>query len=142
MKAFLDTNVLLDILMESRENNVDSATILNVAEHGYICAVVSTQSILDSYYVFTRAEKQPLESFKTSLKDILSVVSVASIDENNLKAAISSSNEDFEDASQIDCALAAGCDCIISSDRKMKRDSTLIVYTPKEFCDKVFTPWH
>lgn len=142
MKVYLDTNVLLDVLMASRENNLDSATILKVAKAGYCEAVISTQSILDSYYVSVEGSKTPLGIFKDSLNEILSVVETIAIEEKDIRAAVISTNEDFEDACQIECATAAGCDCIISSDKKMKRDSALKVYTPMEFCNKVFGPWH
>lgn len=140
MKVFLDTNVLLDILSESRDNNIDSTSILRVANAGYLEAVISTQSILDAYYVAVDVAKTPLETFKGALREILAVVDVVSIDANDIRTAIDGSNEDFEDASQIACADAAGCDFIISSDKKMKRDSSVTVYTPGEFCGMIFKP--
>jgi len=142
MKVFLDTNIVLDVLNESRDNNVDSASILQVADAGYLEAVISTQSILDSYYVSVDVTKTPLDVFKAALNEILKVVEVVSIDKNDIRSALHGSNQDFEDASQISCADSAGCDCIISSDRKMKRDSPITVYTPGEFCSMIFKPWH
>ena len=142
MRAYLDTNVIVDVLKDSRESHLDSATILKLARQGYIEAVVSTQTVLDAYYLFSVAGEYPLEEFKLFLSTLLSAVSVTSISENNLKAAIRSANRDFGDASQIDCASTGGCDCIISSDRKMKRDSPVPVHTPAEFCGMIFKPWH
>ena len=141
MKLFLDTNVLLDVMCENRENHVDSAAILKLAKDGYEEVIVSSQSILDTYYLFSVSQKRPLEEFKVFLGTLLSTVTLASIGEENLKEAIRSSNRDFEDAAQIACAVSCGCDCIISSDVKMKRDSQVRVYTPKEFCDQIFNPW-
>ena len=69
MRVYIDTNVLLDVMKESRENHVDSATVLKLAKQGYINATVSTQSILDAYYVFSISEKQPLEEFKAFVKE-------------------------------------------------------------------------
>ena len=142
MKTYLDTNILLDIMKESRENHVDSATIFNLAKQGYLEVVISSQSILDAYYVYSISGKRPLNEFKDFLTSVMSVVSIATITGSNLMAAIRSTNNDFEDACQIECALASGCNSIISSDKQLKRESSLTVYTPKEFCDKVFTPWH
>ena len=138
MKAFLDTNVLLDILMDSRANHYDSSTILRVAEKGEIQAVISTQSIIDASYVFSQKEKQSLTSFKNAIRFILSIVTVASIDEDDIKSALRSPLGDFEDSAQISCAVEAGCDVIISSDRKMKGYTPSTVYTSKEFCDLIF----
>ena len=140
MKVFLDTNILLDIMMDSRENHIDSTSVLRVADAGYLQAVITTQSILDANYVLVNVAKTPLEDFITSLNEIMSVAKVESIDEPNIEEAIKSPNLDFEDAAQIACSVSCGCDCIISSDIRMKRDSTLTVYTPKEFCDMIFTP--
>ena len=142
MKTYLDTNILLDIMKESRENHVDSATILKLAEQGYIEVVISSQSILDAYYVYSISEKRPLNEFKDFLMSFLPFASIATITSGNLKSAIQCTNNDFEDACQIECALANGCNSIISSDKQLKRDSSLTVYTPKEFCDRVFTSWH
>lgn len=138
MRVFIDTNILLDVLMESRENNLDSALIFQVADAGHIAAVISTQSVLDAYYVSVEVAKTSLEDFKAALNEILSVAEVVPMDEQAIRAAMGSSNDDFEDAAQIACADAAGCDCIISSDKKMKRNSYLKVYTPNEFCNRLF----
>jgi predicted nucleic acid-binding protein len=141
MKVFLDTNVLLDILMVTRENNVDSTSILRIANAGYIQAVVTSQSIIDAYYVLVNVAKTPKADFMAALSEVLTVAKVEAISESDIRTAMSCDNNDFEDASQLSCASAAGCDYVVSSDKKMKRDSSLSVYTPKEFCDMVFTPW-
>lgn len=138
MKVYFDTNVLLDILMESRTYHYESATLLNLAEKGIIQAVISTQSIIDAAYVFTQAQKSPLEGFKKSMRFILGILTVTSVSENNIKAALRSPMNDFEDAAQLDCSLDAECDCIISSDRKLKASSPGGIYSPKEFCDLLF----
>lgn len=127
-------------MMDSRENHIDSTSVLRVADAGYLQAVITTQSILDANYVLVNVAKTPLGDFITSLNEIMSVAKVESIDEPNIQEAIKSPNLDFEDAVQIACAVSCGCDCIISSDIRMKRGSTLTVYTPKEFCDMIFTP--
>lgn len=138
MKAYLDTNVLLDILMNSREQHMDSATILRVAEKGAIQAFLSTQSIIDAAYVFSQKEKIPVGQFKNAIRTLLGIVNVTSISENNIKAAIRSSFSDFEDAAQLDCAADTECDVIISSDKKWKDNTAIPVYTPKEFCNLLF----
>ena len=138
MKLYLDTNVLIDILMESRKFNVESSSILQMVEKGAVEGVLSTQSILDTAYIFTQQTKGSLDAFKDALRYILAIITVTQIEEDNIKAAIRDSNTDFEDAAQIDCALETGCDAIISSDQGMKNHSSIPVYTPKEFCDLVF----
>lgn len=61
MKLFLDTNVLLDILMDSRPSHLESAMILGLGEKGVAQIVITTQSIVDAAYVFTQKEKSSLD---------------------------------------------------------------------------------
>ncbi|MBQ8462446.1 MAG: PIN domain-containing protein [Bacteroidales bacterium] len=137
MKVFLDTNVLLDILMESRPRHYDSVTILKMAEKGAIDAYMSSQSIIDASYVFSQNGKMPVSVFKNALRRILSIVRIVPITGDNIKAAILSQNEDFEDAAQLDCSLDIGSDAIVSADKKMAEFS-FPVYPPTVFCDFMF----
>lgn len=138
MKLFLDTNVLLDVLMDSRPSHLESAMILGLGEKGAAQIVITTQSIVDAAYVFTQKEKNSLDIFRKAIRFLLSIATVAAIDENCTKAALHSNIGDFEDAAQIDCAANAECDFLISSDKKWKAYTALPVYTPKELCDLVF----
>ena len=139
MKVFLDTNVLLDLLIGSRPNHLDSATILRVAEKGAIKAVISTQSIIDASYVYTQTEKKSIDQFLDAIQLIMGIVEVAPISENDIKAAIRAPFfEDFEDSAQLACSETVGCDIIVTSDRKMRYYTMAPVYPPKSFCKEVF----
>ena len=139
MKVYFDTNVLLDILMDSRQNHFDSATILQVAANGKIEVILPTQSIIDASYVFSQKEKLPPESFKNAIRFILSATSISSISEDNIKYALRGANSDFEDAAQMACALHSECDAVITSDKEMKHFSEIPTYTPQEFCHLLFS---
>lgn len=139
MKVFLDTNVLLDILIESRPNHLDSTMILRAAEKGAITALLSTQSIIDASYVYTQAGKKPLDRFLAAIELIIGIVEVVPISENDIKAAVRSPFfDDFEDSAQLACSETSGCDVIVTSDRKFRYYSFAPVYTPKGFCDEIF----
>ena len=138
MKVYFDTNVLLDILMESRQNHVDSATILQVAAKGKIELVISAQSIIDASYVFSQKEKLPQEGFNDAIRYIVSVATIVAIDDYCIKCALRSDSSDFEDAAQVACASRAECDIVVSSDKKIKHFSSIPVYTPGEFCNLLF----
>lgn len=109
-----------------------------MGEKGAAQIVITTQSIVDAAYVFTQKEKSSLDIFRKAIRFLLSIATVAAIDENCTKAALHSNIRDFEDAAQIDCAANAECDFLISSDKKWKAYTALPVYTPKELCDLVF----
>lgn len=138
MKLFLDTNVLLDVLMENRPNHMDSATILRIVEKGVATAVITTQSIIDASYVYSQREKQSLKQFIKAIDTIMDIVEVEAITGKNITAAMRMPFNDFEDAAQIACSEMAGCDIIITSDHKFREYTFAPVYTPKSFCKEVF----
>lgn len=139
MKLFLDTNVLLDLLLESRPNHLASATILSIVKRGAATAVLTTQSIIDASYVYSQREKLSPDRFIEAIEEIMEMVEIESISEKNIKSAMDSPFSDFEDAAQIACSEMAGCDIIITSDHKFREYSFAPVYTPKSFCEEVFS---
>ncbi len=138
MNVFVDTNVLLDILLDTRPSHKDSSFIMDMAEKGDVDAMVSTQSIVDASYVYLQKSKLPLEQFEYAVWELLSRVKATAISEDNIKRALLTHMEDFEDAAQLDCAMDAKCDVIISSDKKMKDNGRITVVTPSEFLSIVF----
>ena len=58
MKAFVDTNVLLDVLANRKGFYADAARIWSLAERGRIEASVSAISFNNIYYVVRRIENR------------------------------------------------------------------------------------
>ena len=138
MKIFLDTNVLIDMMLDYRQNHAESQAVSEIARKGGVAAAMSTQSIIDASYVILRREKLPIVVFKRLLTDLLKTATTVSINANDIGEAIASQLSDFEDAAQIACAVNSGCNVFISSDRKLKENGQIQVLTPAEFLSKVF----
>ena len=79
MKVFLDTNVLLDMLISSRADHLCSLRLLKLIRDRKISGVLTTQSIIDAAYVQTQRRKVTAQDFKTAMKLICSLVEVVSI---------------------------------------------------------------
>lgn len=138
MKIFLDTNILVDVLLDYRLNHADSLTILSMAENGDISVICSTQSVIDASYVILQRNHLPLDVFKKILGVTLMNVSLSSISPDDINDAIASPMSDFEDAAQISCALNSGCSLLVSSDKGLKHNGVIPVLTPSEFLSIVF----
>ena len=138
MKIFLDTNVLIDMMLDYRQSHAESQAVSEIARKGGVAAAMSTQSIIDASYVILRREKLPIVVFKRLLTDLLKTATPVSINANDIGEAIASQMSDFEDAAQIACAVNSGCNVVISSDRKLKDNGQIQVLTPAEFLSKVF----
>jgi len=140
VKAFLDTNVLIDVLTGVRASSEASSLIFEAVKRGYIEAVLSTQSIIDAFYAIRKEQYE--EAFFKTVIWACDHINIASIDTFNLLAAVKSRSGDFEDDAQYDCALANYCDFFVTSDKKQlarhgNSHPKLTLCTPAEFLDRL-----
>ena len=138
MKAFFDTNVLMDILDDERPNNHQVQPILQVAFEGEIDIVLSTQSIVDAAYIYTQAKKQSALDFRAKITGLLNFVCVQEVSRSDIDFANRSSIPDYEDAVQLSCALRSDCGLIVTGDKKFHGYTDLPVYTVSEFFVALF----
>ena len=137
MKVFLDTNVLLDMLISSRADHLCSLRLLKLIRDRKISGVLTTQSIIDAAYVQTQRRKVTAQDFKNAMKLICSLVDVVSITSEDIDRVNASSIEDYEDAAQVSCALDCGCDVIVTRDSRIGRFTDLALYSPQGLIEKM-----
>lgn len=118
MKAFLETNVLLDWLLEDRPCKDQAKIIISAAEEGCFNLTLSTQSIIDAAYSSRKAGGS-FDSFKKALVYLLSFVNIVGIDNVDLLWAIEHYSGDFEDNMQYASAYNAVCDFYITRDKAL-----------------------
>ena len=133
-RVFLDTNILLDALETSRPRHQDGLDILTLAGNGRIEAVVSSQSIVDVAYIYTKGQKVRLSSLKTLVKHFDDILSIRETNRRNLMLAAAHFTDDYEDALQASIALDAECEVIITGDRDFDEPFGIPVVSPDEFC--------
>ena len=138
MTVFFDTNVLLDILDDTREHHEIALTLLKAAEKGVFRAHVTTQSFLDAAYIQTQQRKLSLEAFRASVSLLSGILSVESILASDLAKANRSRIADYEDAAQLACAERIEVDYILSRDGKFNQYTKIPTYTPAGFYAKLF----
>lgn len=137
MKAFLDTNVLLDILVIRDDERLreDAATLLQLGKDGFIELYMSTLSIPTIAYILkghTNLQK------RRTIKGLLSMVRVLPSTEEHVTGMIDSPIGDIEDDMQFQSALEGACDLIVSRDRDL-RSGSLPVFTPEELLAQIFS---
>ena len=139
MKAFLDTNVLLDLLMKSRLGHEATTTILQVVRSGDISACMTTQSVIDAAYIQTQRCKSPVTAFKEAIRLIGNIVELLPILPEDIEWANRSTIDDYEDAARLSCAQRSGCDVIVTSDKKYKNYTDIAIYDPFELYSLLFS---
>ena len=114
MKVFLDTNILLDFGLD-REKADYAGGILQLGKEGLIELYASYLSYANMGYILRH---QPVAERYELVRMMRQPVDVLPCDANQLDAGLLTEVKDFEDMLQYQCALAAGCDVVVTNNKK------------------------
>lgn len=114
MKVFLDTNVLLDY-GQLRDRHDEAETIFCLDDAGKIELYASYLSYANMGYILRNMEREAKYALISSTRE---EVTVLPCDEAQLDAALKHHVKDYEDMLQYQCALAAGCDVVVTNNKK------------------------
>ena len=125
MTVFLDSNIILDILLKTPEFYNESKSILTIPDtQPDIDYFISASSITDIFYIVNK-KIDDKEKTKQYLSELLEIVSVAGIDEVCIKNALNSSWKDFEDSVQNESAVQIRADYLVTRNTKDFKSSFL-----------------
>ncbi|MGM9983903.1 MULTISPECIES: PIN domain-containing protein [Fibrobacter] len=130
----LDTNVVLDVLLNRPAFVQNSAAILRVASEE-IQEFITASAITDIYYIARKELRGSLQA-KALIRNLLQIVHVAAVSEVDIWAALESDWKDFEDSVQNTVAEHQRFDYIITRNPSDFKDSNLPVLTPQEFANR------
>jgi predicted nucleic acid-binding protein len=134
-KAFLDTNIIVDLIADRKPFSKFSIEIFKKAEENKIKLFTSSHSIATTHYLLKKYLEEKL--LRDVLYNLLDYITVVAVDTDILKKGLRSKHKDFEDSIQILCASTIeNIDCIVTRNIKDFRDSEILVLTPDEFCLK------
>lgn len=132
MRIFLDTNVLLDLLL-LREGQVNTADILKLGACRIITPLASVLTIANTAYIIRKHVGNSMVA--KSIGTLLKRVAVLPMDTEQVQRALVRNPADYEDALQAECALAAKCDCIVTNNIRHFKEfqHEIRIFTPSEF---------
>jgi len=131
VKVLLDTNIVLDLLLEREPFSDDAKDIFMLIETKKIEGVLCATTVTTLYYLINRSNSKVKTN--TIIKSLLSIFSIANVDENVLLDALKNSGADFEDSVIYTSAKFFKADVIITRDAKGFKKSNILVMEPKEF---------
>ena len=129
-KVFLDSDVLLDFLLNREQANY-VATIIENSLQTNLQLFTSPVSITNIYYIVGRLENKNQANLKTN--KLLQLVRVETLGQNVIDMASKSKFKDFDDAVQNFCATLAGHQFLVTRNTKDFKHSDLAIMTPKEY---------
>ena len=136
MQVLIDTNVLLDFLLEREPFQQDAAKLFEAIESGQIIGHITATTLTDIFYI-ARKHTHSLELTREAVSNALDTMNICSVNRSVLESAFASGLTDFEDAVQIYSAIAQSLDAIATRDAKGFVSSSIPVYAVQELLEKL-----
>lgn len=131
MKVFLDSDVILDFLLDRQPYSDDIGQIIERSINSDLQLCVSPITISNLNYIIGRLQNKKQAHLKT--KKILQLVNVENVCESTIIKAIKSRFKDFEDAVQNYCAVESNHTIILTRNVKDYKESELGILSPSEY---------
>jgi predicted nucleic acid-binding protein len=111
-KLLIDTNILLDVVLERKPWVEDATALLDAIARGRAEGYVASHTIPTVYYVVARERDRTAAT--TATTDLLQLLTVVPLDDAGFQRALTLSVKDFEDAAQAAACLEVGADCLVT----------------------------
>ncbi|MDE6581570.1 MAG: PIN domain-containing protein [Duncaniella sp.] len=128
-RVFLDTNFIIDYFVrEDYAGDAEKVMMLGDSMNMEFC--ISYLTVANFAYIM---RKSPADKLKTLISRICEVFTVVSNTKNQILLNLQEQVSDFEDGLQYQAAVYAGCDCMITRNKKDFQFAEIPVFTPEEF---------
>ena len=129
--VFVDTNVILDVLLQNESFWEDSLKVFRAVELGQIRAYASASSMTDIFYIVRK--KLTLPVARDAIDKLLKLFAIVGVDGDDLRGALTLPLDDMEDALQAWSAQKVKADALITRDVDGFADIDIPIITPAEF---------
>jgi predicted nucleic acid-binding protein len=137
MKVLIDTNVVLDVLINNLVFLTYSKKIFDLAEQKQITGYISASAITDIFYIAQR--KLGKKTTKEAIKKVLKVFYPATVTDNNIYQALDLEWDDFEDSVQYIIGKGLAVDYIITRNTQDFASGSIPAVTPEQFIKNIIT---
>lgn len=132
MNVYLDTNIVLDLLLARKPFDADAEQIFRLIIEKQVTAHISALSYAQIGYFLEKGLNKP--NSRSRLRDLQQMTETITIDDKIISAAIASDLSDFEDAIQFTCALQVkNLYALITRNYKHFKNKEILILSPKEF---------
>ena len=130
-RIFVDTNILLDVMLERAGYYYDALKIWANAENGNVEACIAAISLNNIHYVMRKLKSETTAMI--AVKILLRIFKVIPVDADILGLAVDFHDKDFEDDIQLQCALKAKCSQLFTRNPNHYDHSAIAVVPPSSF---------
>lgn len=130
-RIFLDTNVILDYLLEREPFYYDALKLWAACEEGTVEGYVSALTVNNVHYIAHRLKSEMTAMI--AVRGILSVFNVVPLDKELMKLAADFHDRDYEDDIQLQSAIRSGCTHLFTRDPTHFHTKALAIVPPSSF---------
>ena len=130
MKILLDTNIVLDLLMDRMPFSDAAVELFSKVEDGAIIGYLCGTTITTVYFLASKT--LGAARAQEEIRKLLSLFEVAPVNRLVLESALVVDFNDFEDAVIHEAACHVGADAIVTRNLKDFKKSRISVYTSEE----------
>ncbi|TAF57854.1 MAG: PIN domain-containing protein [Oscillatoriales cyanobacterium] len=117
MRVLIDTNIVLDLLLQREPFFQDADLLFQAIDAGQVIGYVTATTLTDIFYI-SRKHTRSVDQARQAVSEMLTAMVICPIDRAVLELAFNSGLVDFEDAVQIFGAVAQGLDVILTRDNR------------------------
>ena len=129
MRVLLDTNVVLDVLLDRAPFAADSSSVWAACDSGQLTGFLSASSLTDVFYIARRTSG--IAAARAAVGLCLATFEIAPLDRQTLEDATMFAGNDFEDNVQLASALRSGLAAIVTRNGEDFIDAAIAILTPQ-----------
>ena len=130
MKILLDTNIVLDVLMDCLPHSEAATELFSRVEDGTVIGYLCGTTITTVFYLAAKTVGTPRA--QEEIRKLLQLFEVAPVNRHVLESAMTLDFTDFEDAVIHEAAFHVGADAIVTRNHKDFKKSRLPVHSAEE----------
>jgi predicted nucleic acid-binding protein len=138
MRVLLDTNVILDAMLQRQPWHREADAVLAAAAMGQVTCAAATLSLATSFYVGRKVVGTA--AARAAVRTFLAAFVIVPIDKQTLLHADALAGNDFEDNILIAAAVMASLDAIVTRNLSDFTHSAMPVWEPVQLLQRLATP--
>ena len=136
MRVLIDTNIVLDFLLQREPFAQDAELIFKAINTGQIVGYVTATTLTDIFYI-SRKHTRSVDQARQAVLETLTAMVICPVNRGVLESAFKSGLADFEDAVQIFSAVDQELDAILTRDTQSFLNSSVPVLSIQELLQQL-----
>jgi predicted nucleic acid-binding protein len=138
MKVLMDTNVVLDVLLDRRPFSYAASEVFALIEQSKLEGILCATTVTTLDYLLIQSLPRPVA--RQTLRKLLELFEISPVTRAVLEEALQSKMVDFEDAVLDQAARLAGASLIVTRNQKDFKHAVSKVYGPEDLLVELRPP--